>query len=66
MNGILHLLAYPYEVNLIGNDIRTIQRNVDVVLNAWKDIGLGVNPGKTKYIEIGRNRGRVTHLSSRV
>jgi hypothetical protein len=46
MNGILHLLAYPYEVNLIGNDIRTIQRNVDLLINACKDMSLTVNIGK--------------------
>ena len=36
-------------VNLIGDDIRTIGRNADVLLNASKDIGLAVNIGKTKY-----------------
>ena len=29
---------YP-EPNLIGDDIRTIERNADVLLNACKDIG---------------------------
>ena len=31
--------------------------NADVLLNACKDIGLAVNIGKTKYMEIGRHRG---------
>ena len=31
----------------------------DVLLNACKDIGLAVNTGKTKYIEIGRHRGMI-------
>ena len=31
----------------------TIQRNAHVLLNACKDIGLAVNTGKTKYMEIG-------------
>ena len=31
------------DVNLIGDDIRTIERNADVLLNACKDIGLAVN-----------------------
>jgi hypothetical protein len=31
----------------------------DVLLNACKDIGLAVNIGKTKYMEIGRHRGIV-------
>ena len=31
--------------------------NAEVLLNACKDIGLAVNTGKTKYMEIGRYRG---------
>ena len=31
--------------------------NADVLLNACRDIGLAVNRGKTKYMEIGRHRG---------
>ena len=34
------------DVNLIGDDIRTIERNADVLLNACKDIGLSLNIGK--------------------
>jgi hypothetical protein len=30
-----------------------------VLLNACKDIGLAVNPGKTKYIEIGYHGGMI-------
>ena len=56
MNGTHQILAYADDVNLIGNDIRTIQRNVEVLLNACSDIGLAVNTKKTKYVEIGRHR----------
>ena len=38
-------------------DIRTIERNADVLLNACKNIGLAVNIGKTKYVEAGCHRG---------
>ena len=30
-----------------------------MLLNARKDIGLAVNTGKTKYIDIGRHRGMI-------
>ena len=43
MNGTHQVLAYADDVNLIGDDIRTIERNADVLLNACKDIGLAVN-----------------------
>ena len=36
MNGIHQVLAYADDVNLIGDDIRTIERNADVLLNACK------------------------------
>ena len=53
MNGTHQVLAYADDVNLIGDYIRNIERNEDVLLNACKDIGLAVNTGKTKYMEIG-------------
>ena len=51
----MFLLAYADDFNLIGDDIRTIERNADVLLNACKDIGLAVNTGKTKYTEMDVN-----------
>ena len=39
------VLAYADDVNLKGDDIRTIYRNPEVLLNACKDIGLAVNIG---------------------
>ena len=32
-----------------------------MLLNACKDIGLAVNKGKTKYMEIGRHRGMIAN-----
>ena len=46
MNGTHQVLAYADDVNLIGDDIKTIERNADVLLNACKDIGLAVNTGE--------------------
>ena len=58
MNDTHQVLAYADDLNLIC-DIKTIQRNADVLLNACKDIGLAVNIGKTKYMEIGRHRDMI-------
>ena len=60
-NGTHLVLAYVDDVNLIGDDIRTIERNADELLNACKDIGLAVNTGKTKYMEIGRHQGMIAN-----
>ena len=66
MNGIHQVLAYVDGVNLIGDDIRTIERNADVVLNACKDIGLAVNKGKTKYMETGCLQGMIANEHIRI
>ena len=47
MNATHQVLAYAHDVNLIGDDIRTMEINADVLLNACKDIGLAVDTVKT-------------------
>ena len=59
-------MAYADDVNLIGDDIRTIDRNADVLLNACNNIGLAVNTGKTKYMGIGRNRGMIANAHIKI
>ena len=39
INGTHQVFAYADDVNLIGDDNRTIERNADVLLNACKVIG---------------------------
>ena len=51
---------------VIGDDIRIVERNADVLLNACKDIGLAVNIGKTKYMEIGRHRGMIANAHIKI
>ena len=61
MNGAHQVSAYADDVNLIDDDIGKIERNVEVSLNAFMRIGLGVNTNKTKYLEIGRRRGTMAN-----
>ena len=61
MNGTHQVFTYADDVNWRGDDIRTIERNADVLLNPCKDIGLGVNIGKTKYMEIQHRRGMIAN-----
>ena len=46
---------YKDDVCLIGDDIRAMERNSDVLLNVCKGFGLAVNIVKTKYLEILTN-----------
>jgi Reverse transcriptase (RNA-dependent DNA polymerase). len=66
MNDTNQILDYADDVNLIGDDIRTIERNAEVLLNACQDIELAVNTGKTKYMEIGRHRGMIANEHIRI
>ena len=65
MNGTHQILAYADDVNLIDDNIRTIERNADVML-VRDACNLAVNTGKTKYMEVGRHRGMVANEHIRI
>ena len=44
-----------HDVNVLGDDIKTIEVNEDVLLNACKDIGLAVYTGEINYRELVRH-----------
>jgi hypothetical protein len=56
LNGTHHLLAYAYDVNLLGNNIRTIKRNIETLIDASKEVGLEMNVEKTKYLLLSHHQ----------
>jgi hypothetical protein len=50
LNGTDQLLSYVDDVNIVGENIDTIQKNKEALLDAGKEVGLEANPEKTKYM----------------
>jgi hypothetical protein len=55
LNGTHQLLGCD-DVNILGENMDTIQENTEALLNVGKEVGLGVSPEKTKYVLMSRCR----------
>jgi len=56
LNGTLQVVAYVYDVNILGGSVRTIKENAETLLVASKEIGLEVNTDKTKCMVMSRDQ----------
>jgi hypothetical protein len=61
LNGTHQLLAYADDVNMLGENIDTIQKNKEALLDAGKEVGLEVNSEKTKYTLMSRKKAGQKH-----
>jgi hypothetical protein len=55
LNGIHHLLAYTDDVNLLGDNIDTIKKNTETLIDASKEIGLEIHV-LSRHQNVGQNR----------
>jgi hypothetical protein len=55
LNGTHQLLAYANDVNLLGDNIDTINKNTQTLIDASKEVGLEVNVEKTKHMLVSRD-----------
>jgi hypothetical protein len=44
------LFAYADDVNIVEENIHAVKKNTEALLDASKEVGLEVNPEKTKYM----------------
>jgi hypothetical protein len=56
LNGPHQLLVYAHDVNLLGDSINTIKKNMKTLIDASKEVGLEENTDKTKYMLLSRQQ----------
>jgi hypothetical protein len=61
LNRARQLLAYVNDINIFGENIDTIQKNAEALLDAGKEVGLEMNSDKTNYILMGRKKAGQRH-----
>jgi hypothetical protein len=65
-NGTLQLLAYNDDVDLLGDNIDTIQKNTETLIDASKEVGLEINIEKTKYTLLPRHQNAVENRDMKI
>jgi hypothetical protein len=54
--GTHQQLVYGDDVNLLGDDIETIKKNTQTLIDAGKEFGLEINTEKTKYMLLSHHQ----------
>jgi hypothetical protein len=64
LNGTHWLQAYADDVNLLGDNLNTIQQNTETLIYASKEVGLEINVEKTKCMLLSchGNAGKNRHI----
>jgi hypothetical protein len=62
------LLVYADVVNLLGDNIDTINKNTQALIDTFKQVGLEVNTERTKHMLLSRhqNSGKIHNIKRRM
>jgi hypothetical protein len=55
-NGTHQLLPYADDVNLLRDNVDTINKNTENLIDASNEVGLDTNAQKTKYVFLARHQ----------
>jgi hypothetical protein len=58
LNGTHNVLAYADDVNLLGDNIDTIKKNTETLIDASEEFGLEINVKKTRYMLLSRHQNK--------
>jgi hypothetical protein len=66
LDGTHQLLVYADDVNLLGDNIDTVKKNTESLIDASKEIGLEINVEKTEYMLLSHHQNIAQNLDIKV